>query len=144
MISLKQFSALLRKEKKEELEMYLNSQLPESCSIKHYAKFSNIKHTYGKGRLHTGPCDRIAARIRLGYRKLWELKYERTGQAKPEYSSCVLCGESMANNLQHYISFCPKLKPFRPQGMRYHELCIYFCNAENISPILDEYPGFKM
>ena len=48
-ISLKQFRSLLKNEKKEELELTLNGLRPESCSIKHYDQFRNIKHSYGKG-----------------------------------------------------------------------------------------------
>ena len=43
----------------------------------------------------------------------------------------VLCEKCIANNLQHNISSCLKLKPFRIKRLRYHEL-------------LHTNPGFKM
>ena len=81
-------------------------ELCDSPSIKHYEKFVNIKHCYGKENILAGPCDRIAARIRLGYRKVWELNQEKIGRANPEYSNCVLCKKVHASTLMHYICFC--------------------------------------
>ena len=101
------------------------------------------KHFYGKSRVQPGPCDRIAARIRIGYRHVWEINHKRFGRAPEKYSSCVLCEADYSNKLIHYISECSKIEPFRPAGKRFHELCLYFCDAENLLPILIMYPGLK-
>ena len=143
-ITLRQFKTILKNENKEEIRLTIDAERLNSYSINHYDKFENVKHIYGKGKMHTGPCDRLAARIRIGYRRVWEITYARTGRANPEHSCCVLCNREYANKLQHYISECPHLKPFRPQGKRFHELCLHFCNPENLYPILSIYPGLRM
>ena len=143
-INMKQFRTILKSETNEEHRLAMEYERLASSSLKHYKKFINNKHFYGKGKMHTGQCDRIAARIRLGYRNIWELDYERTGCANSEYSSCVLCNSPNANKLMHYVCYCPELKPFRPEGMQYHQLCIHFCKPETLYPILCLYPGLRM
>ena len=143
-ISVKQMRTILKTETNEEHRLTMEYERLASSSLKHYKKFINHKHFYGKGKLHTGPCDRIAAKIRLGYRNIWELNFERTGGTNSEYSSCVLCKSPNANKLLHYICYCPELEPFRPKGMQYHQLCIHFCKPETLYPILCLHPGLKM
>ena len=143
-LSINQFRALLNAERKEEMQMAFESELVESISLNHYANFKDTRHLYGRGKVLSGPCDRLAARIRLGYRKLWEIDLEKKGRANEEYSKCNLCGKENSNNLVHYISFCEKLEPFRPKNLRYNELCLHFCNPENLCPILVIFPGFTM
>ena len=143
-ISVKQMRTILKTETNEEHRLTMEYERLASSSLKHYKKFINQKHFYGKGKLHTGPCDRIAAKIRLGYRNIWELNFERTGGTNSEYSSCVLCKSPNANKLLHYICYCPELEPFRPKGMQYHQLCIHFCKPETLYPILCLHPGLKM
>ena len=143
-INLKQLRRILQKESAEERELAMIGEWRDSPSIKHYEKFVNIKHCYGKANILAGPCDRIAARIRLGYRKVWELNQEKTGRVNPEYSQCVLCKKADSNTLMHYICSCPILKPFRPKEKPFHELCLHFCKPENIIPVLTAFPGFCM
>ena len=143
-ISTSQFKTLLEREINEEMKLIFNSELVNSCSLKHHENFLNVKHRYGKGKLHTGSCDRIAARIRLGYRNIWEINFERTDRLSIEHSKCYLCGWEKANKLEHYITTCQNLKQFRPKGMQFHELCHYFCEPENLYPILTLYPSLKI
>ena len=143
-LGINQFRALLNRERKDEMRMAFESELVESISMTHYANFKDIRHLYGRGKALSGPCDRLAARIRLGYRKLWEIDLEKKGWANEEYSKCKLCGKENSNNLLHYISFCEKLEPFRPKNLKFHELCVHFCNPENLIPILVIFPGFTM
>ena len=143
-INMRQFRTILKSESNEERRLEMEYERLVSSSLKHYKKFMNNKHFYGKGKLYTGPCDRLAARIRLGYRNIWELNYERTGSVDPKYSSCSLCNAPHANKLLHYISYCPELEPFRPKRMRFHQLCKHFCSPETLYPILSLYPGLRM
>ena len=143
-ITINQFRSLLKNHIADEQNLRINAERPTSFSIKHYDSFRVIKHTYGKGKLYAGPCDRLAARIRLGYRHPWEVAYGKTGNGGSEFSKCVLCKQDNSNTLIHYISDCSKLRPFRPANKRFYELCTYFCKPENILPILSIYPGFKM
>ena len=143
-INIRQLKWLMKQEINEERNLVMNSEWCESTSIKHYEHFVNIKHYYGKGKILAGACDRIAARIRLGYRKVWELNREKTGRANQEYAKCSLCKSINSNSLVHYISFCPILEPFRLQGKSFIDLCLHFCKPEVIIPILTAYPGFRM
>ena len=116
----------------------------ESYSINHYDLFRTIKHKYGKNKSQTGPCDRIAARIRLGYRKIWQMKYEAQGTARDEHSKCLLCDQPQGNTLEHYILNCETIKPFRPpERLGFYELCVHFCKPEILYPILNLYPDFR-
>ena len=144
LININQFRTLLKKEAQEVHKCTMNNEVSASISLKHYKNFIENKHLYGKGKLHTGPCDRIAARIRLGYRNVWEVNISRSLRIKPDYASCVLCKAPYANTLPHYINSCLTLKPFRPKGMGYHELCLHFCKPKTLYPILSLYPGLKM
>ena len=135
---------LMKKEVQEVHTCTMNNEMSASISLKHYKNFMENKHLYGKGKLHTGPCDRIAARIRLGYRNVWEVNISRSVRVNPVYASCVLCEAPYANTLPHYINSCPKLKPFRPKGMGYHELLLHFCKPKTLYPILSLYPGMKL
>ena len=88
---------LLVKEKK--------SELVESISMIHYANFMDINPTYGRGKLFSGPCDRLAVKICLGHIKVWEPELEKRGCASVEYSKCDFCGKENAKNLVHNISY---------------------------------------
>ena len=142
-LTINQFKALAKCENKESTILRTNSQRPESGSIRHYDLFRDIKHNYGEGKQCTGPCDRIAARIRLGYRKMWKVRYDAGATFDEGLSKCVLCDVPLSDMLEHYIVFCPKLKHFRPSGMGFFELCVHFCNPEILYPILNLYPNFR-
>ena len=75
-ITISQFKTKFENEYLESVKLRSDTQRNESNSIKHYDLFREVKHRYGKNKLHTRPCDRIAARIRLGYKKIWQIKYE--------------------------------------------------------------------
>ena len=142
--NVRQLRRIIKKEICEEQDLALNSEWCDSTSIKHFDHFASVKHQYGKAKILAGPCDRIAARIRLGYRKVWELQREKTGRANQEYAKCSLCQAESSDTLVHYITFCPVLKPFRPNGKQFHELCLHFCKPDNLIPILTAFPGFRM
>ena len=143
-ITISQFKTQFENEYLESVKLRSDTQRNESNSIKHYDLFREVKHRYGKNKLHTGPCDRMAARIRLGYRKIWQIQYESNGIIHEEYSKCTLCNHPLGNTLEHYISSCPKLRHFRPTGVcLFHELCVHFCKPEVLYPILNVYPEFR-
>ena len=142
-LTIGQFKTLIICEQLEAINARRNNERFASCSVKHYDMFKTIKHKYGKNKLYTGPCDRIAARIRLGYRKIWQLQYEQSGVLHEEFSQCELCSGIQSNTLEHYISFCPKLYHFRPTGLGFFDLCIHFCKPEILYPILNLYPNFR-
>ena len=124
---------------REDLHLLRNSQRPESCSIKHYDNYCNTKHTYGKYKHRTRQCDVVIARIRLGYRYLWQVK---DGDPLPKFSNCRLCESPLKHTLEHYITECEVVKDFRPSGMRYSELCKHYIETGTIEDILELYPKF--
>ena len=123
----------------EALHLQRNSQRPASCSIKHYDNYCNTKHTYGKYKHRTRQCDIVIARIRLGYRYLWQVAKE---DPLPKHSNCRLCESPLKHTLEHYITECEVVKDFRPPGMRYSELCEYYIESGIIEDILELYPKF--
>ena len=144
MFNVSQLRTLIIKDILERRQLIVEPEKHSSVSIQHSEKFKDIKHTYGKSKIYSGACDRIAARIRIGYRHPWQIVTERNGEIRSEIAKCPLCLQENANKLDHYILTCPKLKPFRPEGKKYFELCIHFCQIETLLPILTIFPGFKM
>ena len=143
--SLRHFKTILNSEAKEAVRMRTNTQRGESITIKHYDMFKDISIDYGASGVHSGRCDRIAARIKLGYRRPWLCSFLRTGgEPHPVYSLCVLCNEIGKHTLEHYIIECTKLKVFRPPGMCFYELCLHFMKYETIIAIIGMYPAFQM
>ena len=83
----------------------------------------------------------MVARIRLGYRYLWQVA-TGDGSPNPEHSRCKLCEQELGHDLAHYITECPVIRPFRPIGMRYLELCNYFIHSRVLEDILILHPKF--
>ena len=98
-ITISQFKTQFENEYLESVKLRSNTQRNESNSIKHYDLFREVKHGYGKNKHYTGPCDRMAARIRLGYRRIWQIQYEGSGIIHEEYSKCTLCNHPLGNTL---------------------------------------------
>jgi len=131
---------ILKSSHNEELIDLTSSQRPESCSIRHYDQYRDCKPSYGWHRSKTRQCDVVIARIRLGYRMYWQLQ----GARSADESRCRLCNEENKRTLEHYISECHVIQPFRPTNMRYKELCDYFIASDTLEDILMLYPNFTM
>ena len=58
---------------KEDLQDLRNSQRPASISVKHYDQYMNVRFIYGTHKARTRQCDIVTARIRLGYRRIWQV-----------------------------------------------------------------------
>lgn len=80
---------------------------------------------------NTRHCDIVAARIRLGYRYIWQVLNK---EPTDELSSCQVCGEPLKHLPEHYISECPETAEFRPPGMPYRNLCQHLTETD----VLDE------
>ncbi|XP_069193003.1 UDP-glucosyltransferase 2-like [Procambarus clarkii] len=48
----------------------------------------------------------------------------------------------LRHDLPHYITECPVIRPYRPIGMRYLELCNYFIHSRILKDILTVHPKF--
>ena len=95
---------------KEDLQDLRNSQRPASISVKHYDQYVNVRFIYGSHKARTRQCDIVIARIRLGYRYIWQVKETHN----IEYTKCKLCDAEFKHTLEHYIAECHVIQPFRP------------------------------
>ena len=125
---------------KEDLQDLRNSQRPASISVKHYDQYVNVRFIYGTHKARTRQCDIVTARIRLGYRHIWQVN--ETGNV--EYTKCKLCDAEFKHTLEHYIAECHVIEPFRPPNKRYQEICDFFTNTDVLEDILALYPKFAM
>ncbi|MPC81868.1 hypothetical protein E2C01_076506 [Portunus trituberculatus] len=100
----------------------------------HYARVSqSCAYTYER---HTASHDRVAMRLRLGYKYFWEVS------ASPSVC-CVVCGAPRGNTLRHYIVECPLIAKFRPHGQHdLYSLIDHLLFSTTLRDILREYPQF--
>ena len=144
-ITLNCFKTLITSEATEAVKLRTDTQRHASITIKHYDLFRDVHISYGSCPIYTGRCDRLAARVKLGYRRPWQVQYDTKGSAPhPVYSRCNLCDELGKNTLQHYVDECKKLEGFRPPGARFYELCKLFMNQDTLCAIIGLYPKFMM
>ena len=130
---------MLVRETYNDLLQLRNSERPASISIKHYDQFCDTQHMYGMHKNNTRHCDIVTARIRLGYRYIWQVSNK---EPTNEFSSCKVCSEPLKHTLEHYITECPEIADFRPPGMLYHDLCNFLTETNVLEDILYLYPGF--
>ena len=135
-LSCNTIKRVLRNHAIEDLEEERNFQRFNSVSIHNYDLFSSAPHKYGQHKTLTRPCDVVAARIRLGYRYLWQLQ-----DNPPEnHTKCKLCNEPFKHTLEHYIMECPTIAAFRPPGVLYFEFCETLLNTNLLEDILMIHP----
>ena len=81
----------------------------------------------------------VAARLRLGYRPLWQvagLDDER------HFTSCLLCHSPGDNTLQHYCLHCPPLDGLLPRGLPVLDICRHLLTDNNLDDLLIQFPRF--
>ena len=108
--------------------------------MRHYDQYRGKNRAYEWRSGASRRCDVVRARMRLGYRMYWQLQ----GSRLADDSRCKLCSEKDKRTLEHYISECHVIQPFRPTGMRYKELCDYFMSCDILEDILILHPQFTM
>ncbi|MPC74816.1 hypothetical protein E2C01_069192 [Portunus trituberculatus] len=93
---------------------------------------NSCAYTYGRD---TASHDRVAMRLRLGYKYFWEVS------ASPRVC-CVLRAAPRGHTLRHCIMECPFIAKFRPQGQP--DLCslIDHLDSATLRDVLREYPQF--
>ena len=138
-LTSKAVQSALRKDSIDELNARRDAERPGSYSIKYYDRYYKIKHKYGKHKTLTRHCDVVAARIRMGYRHIWQVDKREVNN---DFSNCKVCDAPKQHNLVHYIAECPLLSDFRPRGYRFYELTNYFTQTDILEDILLLYPGF--
>ncbi|XP_037772401.1 uncharacterized protein LOC119568073 [Penaeus monodon] len=116
-----------------------NVERPASVSIQHYDHFASRPYKYRRRGLLVRRHNVVAARLRLGYRPVWQV-----GEAEdvPQYSSCKLCDAYNANHLQHYCLECPKVADLISNRDSVLDVCKYLLAEDNLDVILLQYPYF--
>ena len=133
---------LLIEAQQESLQNVMNTERGSSISIRHYDKYSRTPYKYGTHKTLTRQCDIIAARLRLGYRAIWQLQEEQRRANSIERTKCALCGGENMRTLVHYIDQCPVIQPLRPPGKRYQEIINILLTTDLLEDILALYPNF--
>ena len=151
-ISIRTIKTMLKQEWLSRLDNIRDTERAESSSIKHYDNFRHIEHKYGKSKYYTRECDKVAVRVRLGYRYTWEIAHpdiqdtnvdnEQIQNGVIQYTKCKLCDQAYKHTLPHYIVECKEIEDFRPNALNYYELCQHFVNVNVLSDILELYPDF--
>ncbi|MPC67311.1 hypothetical protein E2C01_061484 [Portunus trituberculatus] len=81
----------------------------------------------------------VSARLRLGYRPVWQV----AGQVDvPLFPSCHLCGIPKGNSLDHYCLHCPEVDGLLPRGLSLLDVCRHLLNEDNLDVLLARCPCF--
>lgn len=116
-----------------------NNERAASVSIRHYDHFINIKNNYRRHGLMVRRHNVVSARIRLGYRPLWQVSQV---EDMPHYSMCKLCSRPNANNLEHYCLACPVVRDMLPHEQDLINICKYILQDDNLDLILVRHKHF--
>lgn len=111
----------------------------QSVSIRHYDHFRPSPPKYRRNGLIVRRHNIVTARIRLGYRPVWQVS--EAGDI-PHFSNCKLCGAPNANSLHHYCLECPSVRDMLPQGRPLLSVCDFILDGDNLDIILTRHPHF--
>ncbi|MCP5016249.1 MAG: hypothetical protein GY938_13400, partial [Ketobacter sp.] len=129
----------MRDETREDLLLRTDAERGASISIPHYDWYRTVEPLYERRPILSRRCQVAIARIRMGYRSLWEV----ANRPLPDHTVCKLCQTPNSRTLIHYIVDCPSIAYFRPPAQSYRSLCDYFINQPNIlEDILTAFPDF--
>ena len=117
----------------------MEAERPHSVSIQHYDHFRLSPPKYRRHGLMVRRHNIVAARLRLGYRPVWQVS--AAGDI-PHYSNCRLCDAPNANSLHHYCLECPSVRDMLPQGRPLLSVCDYILKDNNLDVILVRHPHF--
>ena len=116
-----------------------NTERANSVSIQHHDNFLHDRHEYRRRGLMVRRHNVVSARIRLGYRPLWQVSQ---AEDVPHYSSCKLCNAPNANTLDHYCLQCPTVIHLLPQGQTLTQICKHLLSDDNLDVLLVRHPQF--
>ena len=141
-LPLARIKHLLIQTQLESLQDLTNTQRPVSISIPHYDKYSSTPYIYGTHKILTRQCDKVAAKIRLGYTPIWQLKDLKGEENNIDYTKCSLCGGERMRTLVHYLDECPLIKPLLPPRTPYQEIIKLLLTTNLLEDILVLHPKF--
>ncbi|MPC78248.1 hypothetical protein E2C01_072733 [Portunus trituberculatus] len=80
----------------------------------------------------------VSARLRLGYKHLWQVAGEPD---VPQFSSCPVCYIPNGNTLQHCLT-CPEASDMLPQGQPLLTVCQDLLTHDNLDRVLARHELF--
>ena len=116
-----------------------NVERASSVSVQHHDNFLTHPYRYRRHGLSVRRHNVVSARLRLGYRPLWQVSQM---EDVPHYSSCKLCNLNNANTLHHYCLECPTVMHLLPQGQELIDVCEYLMKDDHLDKVLLVYPHF--
>ena len=116
-----------------------DQQRPQSVSIQHYDAFRHHRYKYRRRGLMVRRHNVLSARLRLGYRPVWQVAGMEDA---PHFTTCLLCDAPNSNTLQHYCLHCPTLDGLLPRGLPLIDVCRHLLSSDNLDNLLTRYPRF--
>lgn len=131
----------IRAEIINEYESERRAQHATSHSIMHYENMCKVKHVYGESNRITRLLDIVTARLRLGYKYMWQYGCYR----RESDFDCKLCELVNGHTLEHYVMECNKIREYRNnEYINVHDMCNYLIVSGNLKEILLKYPKFAI
>lgn len=81
----------------------------------------------------------VAARLRLGYRPVWQVAGL---EDMLHFTSFRLCNSANDNTLEHYCMQCPEVDGLLPRDRPRVDICRHLLSHENLDEILVRFPRF--
>ena len=116
-----------------------NAERASSVSIQHHDCFLQCRYEYRRHGLMVRRHNVVSARLRLGYRPVWQVSQ---AQDMPHYSSCRLCNTPNANTLDHYCLHCPTVINILPRGLDLINVCKHLLTDDHLDVLLTRHPHF--
>ncbi|KAG0727672.1 hypothetical protein GWK47_034171 [Chionoecetes opilio] len=116
-----------------------DTQRGDSVSIQHYDIIRAHRYKYRRRGLMVRRHNVVSARLRLGYRPVWQV----AGMAEePHFTSCQLCDAPSSNTLAHYCLHCHVVRDMLPRGLSLTEICRFLLVHDNLDTIFVRHPRF--
>ena len=138
-LSIKQIRTKIRLRQEYLTSSIRQAEQVSSWSVYYYDTVAlQTSFTYGR-RAGGRNRETVYARIRLGYRYLWQCGVP----VEEEKRRCRVCGDQDSHDLEHYILHCRFLNHFRhPNLQNIYDQAKYFLENDVITQILKYYKHF--
>ena len=110
-----------------------------SVSIQHYEHFMDHPPGYRRTGLMVRRHNVVTARLRLGYRPVWQVGGT---EDVPQFSSCRVCDAPNGNTLHHYCLECPAVAHLLPHRQSVLDVCKHLLTSDNLDILLLQQPRF--
>ncbi|KAG0729345.1 hypothetical protein GWK47_030553 [Chionoecetes opilio] len=118
----------------------MDCQRAVSVSIQHYDAFRHHRYRYRRRGLMFRRHNVVSARLRLGYRPVWQVAGV---EDESHFSSCPLChSPNVINTLEHYCLSCPEVSDMLPRGQPLLDIYRHLLVHDNLEALLARYPRF--